>query len=344
MSSQEGDRLSENANWPKRLIVNASIAAILFLCFWYVFDIILLAFAGALVAIILHACVDWVQRHTPKYIGPKLSYAATVLGFVILICLIGYWIVPRAISEAGQIVQIIPQSVAQLTAHLDKTDWGRHVEHGAHQLMSGSNAGSRISTLTRDAATALEYTIVIVVVGLYGAFNAREYSNGLLRWIPEGQRQNFLKISRGVAYTLRWWIIGQLVPMVVLGIASMIGLWALGVPLAFTLGLLTGVMIFIPYVGSWIAFIPTMLVSLTRGPQTAIYVTILYLVIHLLEGYVLTPIVQKRAVLVPPTLTILALLFMWKVSGLLGASLATPIVAASLALGKMLYLHKDVGH
>ncbi len=343
MSSQEGDRLSENANWPKRLIVNASIAAILFLCFWYVFDIILLAFAGALVAIILHACVDWVQRHTPKYIGPRLSYAATVLGFVILICLIGYWIVPRAISEAGQIVQIIPQSVAQLTAHLDKTDWGRHVEHGAHQLMSGSNAGSRISTLTRDAATALEYTIVIVVVGLYGAFNAREYSNGLLRWIPEGQRQNFLKISRGVAYTLRWWLIGQLVPMVVLGIASMIGLWP-GGSLGFHSGAAHRCHDLHTLRRQLDCLYPDGARFLDQGRQTAIYVTILYLVIHLLEGYVLTPIVQKRAVLVPPTLTILALLFMWKVSGLLGASLATPIVAASLALGKMLYLHKDVGH
>jgi predicted PurR-regulated permease PerM len=132
--------------------------------------------------------------------------------------------------------------------------------------------------------------------------------------------------------------------MFALGVATMIGLWALGVPLAFALGLLTGAMIFIPYVGSWIAFVPTVLVALTEGPRTAIYVTILYLVLHLLEGYVLTPMVQKRAVLLPPMLTILALLFMWTVSGMLGAALATPIAAAFLALGKMLYLHQDVEH
>lgn len=97
--------------------------------------------------------------------------------------------------------------------------------------------------------------------------------------------------------------------MAVLGGGTIIGLWVLGVPLAFTLGLFTGLMIFMPYIGSWIAFIPTVLVSLTVGPQTAVYVTIPYLVIHGIEGYVLTPLVQKRAVLLPPVLTILAQLF-----------------------------------
>jgi len=124
----------------------------------------------------------------------------------------------------------------------------------------------------------------------------------------------------------------------------MVGLWALGVPLAFALGLLTGVMIFIPYVGSWIAFVPTVLVSLTQGTHTAIYVAVLYLAVHAVEGYVLTPLVQKRAVLLPPVLTILSQLFMWKVSGLLGVALATPIAAAALVLVKVLYLHEEVEH
>ncbi|MGH9584339.1 MAG: AI-2E family transporter, partial [Bryobacteraceae bacterium] len=230
-----------DSNWPKRLIFWASIAAILFLCVWYLFEIILLAFAGALLAIILHACADWVERHTPGNIGPKLSYTATILGIVILVCLIGYWIIPRAISEGAQIVQIIPKSLAQLTAYLDQTDWGRHIERTAHRVMSASNAGAGISTVTGDIERAVEGAIVILVVGLYGALNARGYTKGLLSLIPDQRRPKFAKVSQAVIYTLRWWLIGQLVPMVVLGIATMIGLWVLGVPLAFTLGLLTGV-------------------------------------------------------------------------------------------------------
>jgi predicted PurR-regulated permease PerM len=181
-----------------------------------------------------------------------------------------------------------------------------------------------------------------LVVGLYGALNARGYSKGLLALIPERKQKNVLQVSQQVIYTLRWWLIGQLVPMAVLGLATMIGLWAMGVPLAFALGLLTGLMIFIPYVGSWIAFIPTVLVSLTKGPDTAIYVTVLYVVIHGVEGYVLTPLVQRRAVLLPPVVTVLSQLFMWNVSGLLGVALAAPIAATALVLIKMLYLEEDL--
>ena len=112
--------------------------------------------------------------------------------------------------------------------------------------------------------------------------------------------------------------------------------------MALLLGLLTGAMIFIPYVGAWIAFIPTALVSLTKGPQTLLYVTVLYLAIHIAEGYALVPLAQKRAVLLPPIMTILAQLFMWKVAGLLGVALATPMATASLVLVKTLYLHEVV--
>lgn len=344
MVDQPAGPVIATPHWPRRLVLWLSIAAVVFLCVWYVFEVFLLAFAGALLAIILHACADWVERHTPPKIGPKLAYTATVLGIVVIACLIGYWIVPQAISEASQITKIIPQSLAQITAYLDKSDWGRYVVNVAHRMMNSSNSASRMHAITNGVGQAVEGAVVILVVGLYGAINAREYTKGLLALIPARKRDKVADVSQKVIYTLRWWLIGQLIPMAVLGVVTMVGLWALGVPLAFALGLLTGVMIFIPYVGSWIAFVPTVLVSLTKGFDTAIYVIVLYLAVHAVEGYVLTPLVQKRAVLLPPVLTILSQLFMWKVSGLLGVALATPLAAAALVLVKVLYLHEEVEH
>jgi len=330
-------------NWPRRLIFWAAVAAILFLCFWYEFQIILLAFAGALLAILLHTCADWVQRHTPRAIGPKLSYTATVLGILLIACVVGYLVAPQVAAEAEEVTKIAPRSVAQITNQLDKTDWGQYVVRAAQRLLNGSDA-SQMSNITAGIGTFLEDTVVILVVGLYGALNARGYTQGLLAMIPQKRRNAVAEVSERVIYTLRWWLIGQLVPMVVLGAATMIGLWCLGVPLAFVLGLLTGAMIFIPYVGSWIAFVPTVLVSLTKGTETTIYVVVLYLAVHAMEGYVLTPLVQKRAVLLPPVLTILSQLLLWKISGLLGVALATPIAAAALVVVKMVYLHEEVEH
>jgi predicted PurR-regulated permease PerM len=124
----------------------------------------------------------------------------------------------------------------------------------------------------------------------------------------------------------------------------MISLWLLGVPLAFTLGLLTGVMIFVPYIGALLSEIPAILIALRQGPTTMIYVIVLYLVIHGLEGYILTPLVQRRAVRLPPVLTVLAQLFMWIITGFLGVALATPLAAVGLVLVKMLYLNERIEH
>ncbi len=336
--------VAADASWPRRLIFWASIAAIVFLCVWYVFDVFLLAFAGALLAILLHTCADWVEHHTPRTIGPKLSYTATVLGIALIACVIAYLLVPHIIAEAGQVTKIIPQSVNQLTDYLNKTDWGRFLVTTAQRLLHGSSSTLPMSAVTTGLGKALEDAVVILVVGLYGALNARGYTQGLLALVPQKRRHGVAEVSQRVVYTLRWWVIGQLIPMAVLGVATMIGLWCLGVPLAFVLGLFTGAMIFIPYVGSWLAFVPTVLVSFTKGMETTLYVVVLYLVIHALEGYVLTPLVQKRAVLLPPVLTILSQFFLWKVSGLLGVALATPLAAVGLVLIKTVYLHEEVEH
>ncbi len=330
------------ANWPRSLVLWASIAAAGFLCFWYAFEILLLAFAGTLLAIVLYFCTDWIRRHTPKPIGRKLSYLATILGLLVLVGLTAYFIVPHAIAEAGKVADILPSSMSRVMDYLNSKEWGKYIVRAAQRASRGSAVGPQVRTVTDDLATVVEGAVVILVVGFYGALNAREYSRGLLALIPRRNQQRVSDVCAQVVHTLGWWVLGQFVPMAVLGVATMIGLWALGVPLAFALGLLTGLMIFIPYIGSWIAYIPTVLVSLTRGPDTAIYVTILYLVLHGVEGYLLTPLVQKRAVLLPPVLTILSQFFMWNVSGLLGVALATPLAATALVLVKMLYLQEDL--
>jgi predicted PurR-regulated permease PerM len=329
-------------NWPKRLVLWFALTAVLFIFVWFAFELVLLTFAGILLAILLHTTADWVERHTPKVVGPGLAYTTTVLGIVATVCLLGFLIVPRAIAEASEISQIIPQSIAQIKASLEQSEWGRYVVHVAHRSMNSSNSTFGMSSITAAVGGALEGAVVVLVVGFYGALNARQDTRGLLLLVPSRWRERTKEVAGKVVYTLRWWLIGQMIPMSVLGAGTMIGLWLLGVPLAFTLGLLTGLMIFIPYVGSWIAFVPTVLVALTRGTHTALYVTLLYLALHGLEGYVLTPLAQKRAVLLPPVLTILSQLLLWRWVGLLGVAVATPLAAAGLALVKVLYLHEDV--
>lgn len=333
-----------NVDWPKRLVLWGALTAVIFIFIWFAFELVLLAFAGVLLAIVLHTAADWVENHTPGRLGFRLSYTLAVLGILGIAGLVAYFVIPRAISEGSQIVAILPKSIADLKSYLDGSDWGRHVVHLVQNAMnsSGSTFAAGMSMVTSKLGSAVEGGVVVLVVGFYGALNAREDIQGLLRLFPADKRQRAKEVAGKVVYQLRWWMIGQLIPMAVLGVATMIFLWILHVPLAFTLGLVTGFMIFIPYVGSWVAFVPTVLVALTRGTDTALYVTLLYLGIHAAEGYALTPLVQKRAVRLPPIATILSQLLMWWWVGLLGVAVATPLAAAVLALIKTLYLHEEV--
>src|SRR6185437_3393538 len=163
------------------------------------------------------------------------------------------------------------------------------------------------------------------------------YASTIFSLFPDGRRERAREIFDRLEYTLRWWILGQVFVMTVLGVATMIGLWIMNVPLAFTLGLFTGVMVFIPYLGAWLAAIPTALVGLLHGTGGMIEVLILYVGLHILEGYILTPVVQRRTVRLPPALTLFAQLFLWYLMGVIGVTLATPLTACGLVLVKLLY-------
>ena len=316
--------------------------AIIFLFVWYAWEVLFLAFAGLLLAIILRALADWIERDA--HLGPRLSFTIVICGVLALIALVAWFIVPRVISQTAQIIQIIPQSLTSAREYLDRMSWGRHVVDLAKRAMMNFNLGPKLAHLVSGLLDAAAALIIVAVVGFYVAANPKGYADGLLRLAPEEHRDQARQVGAEVLYTLHWWILGQLVPMVVLGVVTMLGLWAMGVPLAFTLGLFTGVMIFIPYLGALLSEIPALLVALGQSPRTALYVLILYLGVHIMEGYILTPLVQKRAVRLLPIVTILAQFLMWILTGLLGVAIATPLAAAAWVLIKRLYLHEKISH
>jgi len=156
------------------------------------------------------------------------------------------------------------------------------------------NAEPKLATAAASTGDAIAGAILVLVVGSYAALDPQTYIAGLLRILPEKRRERARRVGAQVLYTLRWWLLGQLEPMAFLGVLTMLGLWLLHVPLAFTLGLLTAVMIFIPYLGALASEIPAVLVALQQGPRTMLYVLILYLGVHSLEAYLITPLIQKQ--------------------------------------------------
>jgi predicted PurR-regulated permease PerM len=114
-------------------------------------------------------------------------------------------------------------------------------------------------------------------------------------------------------------------------------------PLALTLGLLAGLLSFIPNIGPILSFVPAGLLAIPQGFSQVLYVGLLYIGIQTVESYVITPPMQRRMVSLPPALTISAQVILGVLFGFLGLLLATPLAAAVLVLVKMLYLEDVLG-
>jgi predicted PurR-regulated permease PerM len=323
---------------PERIVL-LSASLLLAACFIrYEWPLLLLAFAGFLISVLLHAAAAWVEQRTP--LNPLLSYLATLLVIAAAGAVAGLLLAPRVITQLSQVIATLPLSAHTAESYLRATRWGAALLSllpAARQFFRAqfTNAAKAIFQGGADL-------VVILVVGFFGALNPKRYREGLLSLVPSTYRDRARTISNRAIRTLRSWLLGQMIPMAVLGLASMIALWSLKVPLAFTVGLLTGMMVFVPYIGSVASGLVAILLALESGPSKALSVFIAYCIFHVLEGYILTPLVQRRAVRLPPVLTILAQLFFWSFGGVLGVAVAAPLAAVGLDVLKTVYLKPDL--
>ena len=138
--------------------------------------------------------------------------------------------------------------------------------------------------------------IVVLFLTIYFAAEAGRYADGLVWLISPARRARWAEILHETANTLWHWMLGRLFSMTVLGTMTAVGLWLLGVPLPIALGFLAGIMIFVPYLGSIASAIPSVVIAASIDIRLGVYVIALYLGIHLTEGYILVPLVQRRQV------------------------------------------------
>lgn len=211
------------------------------------------------------------------------------------------------------------------------------------QAGAGPNAVQRATRIINQLLQGLLALLVIVVSGIYLAAQPHMYVNGLLMLAPHARRPRYREVLGKLAFTLRGWMIGQLVPMTAIGVLTAIGLKVIGVDLWLILGLLAALLNFIPNFGPLISGAPAFLLAVAESPTKAMWVVVLYLVTQSLEGYVLTPLVQRKAVELPPALLILFQVLAGLLLGALGVVLAAPLLAVVVVAVKMLYVEDVMG-
>jgi predicted PurR-regulated permease PerM len=333
--------------WEQGTFLRRALGLILLLLFllflWQAIRILLLVFAGVLLAIFLRSLSDFVADRTP--ISEGISLLLVIVSLLGLMVLGGWLLAPAVVEQFYQLSEKLPQAVAELSARIRQYNWGKLLFEQAQVAVETEETEvvqrlPGIFTTTFHSAVSV---VIIFVVGLYLSIAPRLYFEGIMHLVPLRSRERAREVLTQLGATLRWWLFGQLCSMVAVGLLTMIGLLIVGIPLAVGLGVLAGLLEFIPTVGPILAAVPALLLALMIGPETALYVLLLYLVIQWLESYLIQPIIQQRAVHLPPIITILSIVLLGTWLGFLGVLLATPLAASIIVLIKMLYVQDTLG-
>lgn len=343
--------------------------------------VLLLTFAAILIAVMLRGMATWLAGKARLPIGGAL--AVVVIALVGFFVVLGALLAPRVVAQFELLADQLPQSVERAQERLREHSWGRKILGEGGSQTAGAEGGSqpvgspaepgttRPSTQPQPEETvssrAVEATtqpatvtrvvgygrivleavftfLLVVIVGIYLASQPEFYVEGFLKLFPAAERPRLRDVLYHVGRTLLWWMIGQLVPMLAIGILTGAGLYFIGVPMWLPLAILAALLNFIPNFGPIIAAIPALLLALASDqPTDVLWVAGLYVAAQNLEGYLIMPLVQRRAVKLPPALTILSQVLLGLLLGPLGLVLAAPLTAALLVVIKTLYVEDTLG-
>lgn len=194
-----------------------------------------------------------------------------------------------------------------------------------HRQIMGSIG--KVTSAVGTALGAISSIAMIIVIGIFVAIDPRLYERGVAWMLPLEKRADFYVTTDRMAYMMRRLMAGRLVGMAVEGVGTWLLLSLGGVPMAALLGVLTGLLAFLPNIGSIISGVLTVLVGFSAGPETGLWAIGVYIIVQTVDGYLIVPMVAKRAVDLAPALVLSAQLLFGALFGLLGLTFADPIVA-----------------
>jgi len=319
----------------KQAAVWLGLAAAIFLA-WKLADTLLLI-VGALV---FAALLDLLSRTLARvWDGPRwlrltivvLAIVALIIGFLALAGL-------QLAEQASALSQTLDLQIRRVSALLESYGIANVIGNERGQPLAGIaqqllGSFGKLTQALGSAASAIGSFILIVVLGIYIAAEPRLYERGVEWLTPVHARRSVADLIDRLAETLRHWTLGRLIAMLFEGTFTTVALLIAGVPLAPLLGLIAGLLAFIPNIGAFISGTLIVLVGFSAGTDTGLAAVAIYLALQFLEGNFLTPYVERRVVDIAPAVTLGAQLLFGALFGLLGFTLAVPIVAmAKVAL------------
>ena len=286
---------------------------------------LLLIFGGIVFASVLDGGARLLGRVLPIGRGWRLLIVAVAaLAFIAgTIWLAGV----QLAAQAATMRDIVTLQVNRLIAWAATYGLGMEMVEPQQLLEQAMSSLGRLTSAVSTVLGGLTSLVMIIVIGLFVAVEPRFYERGLAWMLPLESRERFYRTSERMGQTLRRLMAGRLLGMAVEGIGTWLLLMAGGVPMAALLGLLTGILAFLPNIGAIVSGVLIVLVGFSAGVDTGLWAIAVYVIVQVVDGSLIVPYVARKTVDLAPALVLGAQLIFGALFGILGLALADPIVA-----------------
>lgn len=330
----------DDSRFIRRVLIVLLTGAVAFALFKAV-DLLILLFGAVLGAIAIHAVADLYGRRLklPERFAVPAAMLTAIAGIAFLVWLFGI----QFGAQVNAFVVQLPDVVRQADSWLSRSPVGERVADAVEAAFAGSRIARDIGGLATGGAELILNMLLLVVGALFLAASPHVYQRGLLLLAPRGYREPLEDALGDVTVSLRLWLRAQLIGMTAMGVMVGLGLWAAGVPSAAALGLLAGLSEFIPYVGPTAAMIPALGIAATAGSDALVWTLVVFLVVRIVHTNLITPLLQRHVVRVPPALTLFAIIGIGVVFGLFGLFFSGALLVVIFTLVRSLYLREVLG-
>ena len=301
----------------------------------------ILVFAGIFFSVLLNFSSNWIVSKTPLKYGLALFFVLLFITGIsyLIVVLIG----TSMVEQIQEMAETLPRSLQNLKEQISKTSIGQTLFNELPNDL-GTLLESRDKVMSKmvggfsTTLGAIANFFIIIVTGIFLASSPGIYTKGFVRLFPINFRSRLREVMDKTQNSLSRWMMAKLISMLVVGVFTAIGLVALGMPMPYALALMAALFSFIPNIGPYLALAPAVLIALMQEGNMFVYVLLLYFGVQIVESYLITPMIEKKMVQLPPALTLFWMVLLGLLTGILGLIMATPILAALVVIVKELYV------
>lgn len=330
----------EDAPYLRRLAYTIAIAAVLIVA-WRAADLLLLVFGAILAAVVFQSAGELLEK-------AGLRNKDVALGIGIVLCLaivglMGYLLTVQFGVQVAGLIDNLPETVAAIERAVGGNPVGAAVVKAVRAAVGGSAIADRLGLLITGTGEVLLNFLIVLVGGMFIAANPGPYRRAIIMLTPHGGRGTMGRALDEMALALRLWLKAKLISMTVMGILIGGSLYLAGVEQWAALGLLGGISEFVPYVGPVVAMMPAIAIAAAQGGDVLTYTLVAFVAIRVIEAWMITPLVNRQVVNIPPALTLFVILGAGAVFGIYGVFFAGALLIVTYVGVRELYLRDTLG-